>query len=152
MNYEIKLESLLINNAEYVMAERFLLFLECQCEKRLVHILEADRKELKIGVKLKCKKCQIIISIAIQREVMQLRSQIIGRLGIDNGKLIEVGGIGWKIGCSCDAEIVKPRICMPGYRLNANCIQCFRSMQVSYMGLKFHNPFWKENELIEDGK
>lgn len=31
MNYEIKLDSLLITNAEYVLAERFLLYIECQC-------------------------------------------------------------------------------------------------------------------------
>ncbi len=44
MNYDITLDSLLITNAEYVLAERFLLYIECQCEKKLVHILEADRK------------------------------------------------------------------------------------------------------------
>lgn len=82
MNYDITLDSLLITNAEYVLAERFLLYIECQCEKKLVHILEADRKELKIGIKLRCRKCQVHIPIAIQREVMQLRSQLIGRLGI----------------------------------------------------------------------
>lgn len=144
MNYELRVDSLLIQNAEYVLAERFLLYIECQCEKQLVHILEADRKELKIGVKLRCRKCQVQIPIAIQREVMQLRSQTIGRLGIENGRLKEIGGVGWKIGCTCDAEIIKSRICLPGMRLNANCFQCFRQMQVSYMGLGFYNPFFKE--------
>lgn len=74
---------------------------------------------------------------------MQLRSQTIGRLGIENGRLIEVGGIGWKIGCSCDTEIIKPKICLPGYRLNANCHECFKQMQITYMGLGFQNPFTK---------
>jgi hypothetical protein len=74
---------------------------------------------------------------------MQLKAQVVGKFGMENGKLVEVGGISWKIGCACNGEIVKSRICMPGYRLNVNCIQCFKSMQVSYMGLKFHNPFFK---------
>lgn len=34
---------------------------------------------------------------------MQLRSQTIGRLAIENGRLAQVGGISWKIGCTCDA-------------------------------------------------
>lgn len=82
MNYEISLGSLLLHNAEYVLGERFLLYIQCQCEKVLVHILEADRKQLKVGVKIKCKKCKMIIPIAIQREVLQFRSQLVGRLGI----------------------------------------------------------------------
>lgn len=54
---------------------------------------------MKIGVKLHCRKCSIGIQVALQREVMQLRSTLVGKLGIDNGRLLEVGGISWKIGC-----------------------------------------------------
>lgn len=44
MNYTITINSLLLANCEYVVAEKLLLFLECQCEQSIIHILEADRK------------------------------------------------------------------------------------------------------------
>lgn len=72
-----------------------------------------------------------------------MRSVFVGRMGIENGRLLEIGGIAWKIGCACDREIIKNRICLPGYRYNINCLDCFKQMQVQYMGLYFHNPFFK---------
>ena len=54
---------------------------------------------MRIGVKLACRKCQNIIRIALNREVIQVKSTSIGKLGIENGGLLDVGGIGWKFGC-----------------------------------------------------
>lgn len=88
MNYDILVQSLFIQNCEYALVDRILLYIECICEKPVMHILEADRKEMKIGVKLHCRKCSIAIHIALQREVMQLRSTLVGKLGIDNGRLL----------------------------------------------------------------
>ena len=152
MNYSISVSSLLLTNCEYVLAERMLLFLVCQCEQEFIHILEADQKEMKIRQKLRCKKCQIIILLAFQREVMQLRSDKIGQLGIENGRLIEVGGIGWKVGCPCDNEICKNKIYMPGQRMNTNCHLCFKNINVSYMGLKFTNPYYKKGTIVVEGE
>lgn len=86
-----------------------------------------------------------MIGIALNREVMQLRSTFVGKLGIDNGRLLEVAGISWRIGCACDEEILKNKIYLSGQRLNINCHQCFKNMQIHYMGLKFFNPFLEFN-------
>lgn len=129
-----------------------LLFLVCQCEQEIIHILEGGQKEMKVREKLRCKKCQILILVALEREVMQNRSTKIGQLGIENGRLIEVGGVGWKVGCSCDNEISKNKIYMPGQRLNANCHLCFKNISVGYMGIKFYNPYFKEGTLVQDGR
>jgi len=31
-----------------------------------------------------------------------------------NGKLLDIGGLSWKVGCECDAEIIKPKLYLPG--------------------------------------
>ena len=49
---------------------------------------------MKIGIKLQCRKCSIGILVAIEREVMQMRSVFVGRMGIENGRLLEIGGCG----------------------------------------------------------
>ena len=94
----------------------------------------------------------MVILIALQREVMQIRSEVIGRMGLENARLVEVGGIGWKMGCSCDNELTREKIYMPGQRLNINCHLCFKNMTVSFMGLKFSNPYYKEGTVPVDGK
>ena len=83
---------------------------------------------------------------------MQTRSVIVGVLGMENARLLEVGGIDWKIGCSCDAEITRENIYMPGHKLKINCHICFKNMTLSITGLKFYNPYYKEGTLVQDGK
>lgn len=34
--------------------------------------------------------------------VIHNKGQLISKMSIVNGKLIDIGGLGWKIGCNCD--------------------------------------------------
>ena len=82
MNYDITIQPIFLQNCEYVLVDKILLFLICKCEKQIIHVLEADRKEMRIGVKLTCRKCQNVIRIALNREVIQVKSTVLGKLGI----------------------------------------------------------------------
>lgn len=62
----------------------------------------ADDRSLTVGVKLQCKKCQNLILLGIEREVVQVRKDVLGRIGVNNGHLVDVGGVGFKIGCACN--------------------------------------------------
>lgn len=42
------------------------------------------------------------MNIVWQREVIQLKSTLISQMSINNGKIVDIGGLGWKIGCQCD--------------------------------------------------
>lgn len=89
-----------------------------------------------------------MIFLALEREVMQIRSEKVGQMGIENARLIEIGGISWKVGCPCDNEICKNKIYMPGQRMNINCHLCFKNLSVSYMGLTFSNPYYKKGTIV----
>ena len=54
---------------------------------------------MRIGVKLTCRKCSNLIRIALNREVIQVKSTVIGKLGLESAGLLDIGGIGWKFGC-----------------------------------------------------
>lgn len=66
-----------------------------------------------------------------------------GRIGVVNGRLIDIGGMGFKVGCACDNEISKSKLYLPGERVSINCHLCFQTMNISYMGLKFYNSTLK---------
>ena len=106
---------------------------------------------MRIGVKLTCRKCSNLIRIALNREVIQVKSTVIGKLGLESAGLLDIGGIGWKFGCQCDNEIIKNKIYLSGQKSNINCHQCFKTMNVSFNGLKHFNPFVKEFQP-QDGK
>jgi len=90
-----------------------------------------------------CKKCQVLISIAMERFVVQYKHLMMGRIGLNNARLIDVGGMGFKVGCGCDNEISKSKLYLPAERISINCHSCFQSMNISYMGLKFYNSTLK---------
>ena len=68
-------------------------------------------------------------------------------MSLVNGKLVDIGGIGWKIGCNCDDEIIKGKLHLPGERLQVNCHSCFSNMSITYNGIKHFNPFVKEFQM-----
>jgi hypothetical protein len=75
----------------------------------------------------------------------------IGRIGLDHARLVDIGGIGIKMGCNCDEEITKNKLYLAGERITVNCHKCFNTVNAAYMGLKFHNPTIKQFQ-IEDEK
>jgi hypothetical protein len=75
---------------------------------------------------------------------------VLGRIGVNNGHLIDIGGVGFKIGCVCNNEISKGRMYLSGERINANCHNCFQAMTIVYMGLKTYNPTLKINQIRTD--
>lgn len=62
----------------------------------------SNDRSLKISLKLKCKKCQNLILFGLERDVVQLRRETLGRIGVSSGHLVDMGGIGFKIGCVCN--------------------------------------------------
>lgn len=40
--------------------------------------------------------------IVWERAVIHNKGQLVSRMSFANGKLIDIGGLGWKIGCNCD--------------------------------------------------
>ena len=88
--------------------------------------------------------------IVWQREVVQVKAQQVCAMSIVNGKIVDVGGLGWKVGCECDQEIFKNKLYLPGEKLQLNCHACFQNMTIMYNGIKFHNPFVKEFQMQED--
>lgn len=88
--------------------------------------------------------------LGLEREVIQGRKDVLGRMGVNNGHLIDLGGVGFKIGCSCNNEISKGKLYLPGERINANCHNCFQSMMVAFMGLKIYNPTLKIPQVKTD--
>jgi hypothetical protein len=68
-----------------------------------MYILDVTKdRSLTVGIKLQCKKCLNIIMLGLEREVIQGRKDVLGRMGVNNGHLIDLGGVGFKIGCSCN--------------------------------------------------
>lgn len=106
-----------------------------------------EKKELKLWLKLKCKKCNDCVRIVWERQVIHNKGQLISKMSFANGKLLDVGGLGWKVGCNCDAEIIKSKLYLPGEKLQLNCHQCFSNMNITYNGIKNFNPFVKEFQL-----
>lgn len=45
---------------------------------------------------------------------MQARHLILGRISVQNSMLIDLGGIGLKVGCGCDNEIGNNKLFLPG--------------------------------------
>jgi hypothetical protein len=73
-NYELTVESIVLQNCEYVVVEKLLLYIECVCEKKIMYILDiTNDRSLTVGVKLQCKKCQNVIVLGLERDVVQLR-------------------------------------------------------------------------------
>lgn len=63
-----------MNNCEYVLLDKMLIYLECVCEQKIMYIFDASNdRSLKISLKLKCKKCQNLILFGLERDVVQLR-------------------------------------------------------------------------------
>lgn len=46
--------------------------------------------------------------------MVQVRRELLGRIGVNHGHLIDVGGVGFKIGCTCNNEISKAKLYLPG--------------------------------------
>ena len=68
-----------------------------------MYILDgATDNKLTINIKLECKKCRNIMVLGLEREVVQVRRDVLGRVGINNGRFLELGGVGFKIGCICN--------------------------------------------------
>lgn len=79
--------------------------------------------------------------------MVQVRKELLGRIAVSRGHLIDVGGVSFKIGCSCNNEISKGRLYLPAERITANCHNCFQSMIITYMGLKSFNPTIKTPQV-----
>lgn len=68
-----------------------------------MHIYDGtNERSLKVDLKLKCKKCHNIILFGLEREVVQLKREALGKIGVGSGHLIDVGGLAFKIGCICN--------------------------------------------------
>jgi len=93
-----------MHNCPYLVVEKVLLYIECNCSKVLMYLFDAEeKKELKLWVKLKCKKCNDCVRIVWERTVIHNKGQLVSRMSFANGKLLDIGGLGWKVGCNCDA-------------------------------------------------
>ena len=127
------------------------MYLECVCEQKIMYILDgAEDRGLKLNVKLECRKCKNLMIVGLEREVVQGKRDVLGSIGVTSGHLLDIGGVGFKIGCICNNEISKLKMYLPGERININCHNCFHSMQVQYQGLKFYNPTLKTPQVRID--
>ena len=62
--HELLVESVQLNQCEYVVAEKVLLYLECYCEKKINYVLDASEdRSLGVGIKLECKKCRNLMTV-----------------------------------------------------------------------------------------
>jgi hypothetical protein len=67
-----------------------------------MYILDgSDDRAIQIALKLQCRKCQNIISLGIERSVIQARREGLGKIAVNGGHLVDLGGLGFKIGCIC---------------------------------------------------
>ena len=88
--------------------------------------------------------------LGMEREVVQMRRETFCKVGVTAGHLLDLGGIGFKVGCVCNNEIPKNQLYLPGEKINVNCHNCFHQMHISFMGLKCYNPTLKTSQVRID--
>ena len=64
--YEVTADSILLQNCQYIVVEKMLMYIECVCDQKIMYIFDATQdRSLKVNIKLQCKKCRNMMLVGI---------------------------------------------------------------------------------------